>query len=160
MKPNLEKSNTQKIEKETTLKDLKEKFPLLITSLAGSDEKDEQKVIEKCGDLLALAEIFEIENKVWEIGMHGKIPVMWVSVGKKDESGFDSGHMVKKIYNTKTKHIKSGQITDSYEFDNWDPQQFDGFEKIADALAGNVEGFESSKSGGYNYLSMTYPSQK
>jgi hypothetical protein len=130
--------------------DLAVRFPNLRHSVAASDKKLEAQVIRECYDLLSFSELLGFSRQVWEIGIHGSVPVMYVSVGTKDD---DQGRIVKKIYNFK--HNYKGNMHDTYEFEIWDPHNFPEFKNIADMLD-SPDGFESGRAGNY-YLTMVYP---
>lgn len=129
---------------------LQSTFPNLINSTAYSDEKNPEKIVKKCSDLLAFAEIFDLEEKVHEIGIHGSTPVMWVVVGRNDSEQ----RIVEKIYNFKHEH--EGEIYDTYELEGgWDPHNYEGYESLASMLE-IQEGFDVYH--GLNWkLTMKHP---
>ena len=136
--------NIESIQPETkSLESLKSQFPNLINSTASSDIKNEKVIIEECGGLLTVAEMLDLKDKVFEIGIHGSVPVMYLIVEKNE----DDSHIVKKLYNFVS------ETSDQFVFENWDPHDYPNFKKLSDFLD-KPEGFKTFKTGGNWTMSM------
>jgi len=136
--------NIESTQSETkSLDSLQYQFPNLINSTLSSDVKNETRIIEECGGLLTVSEMFNLNDEVFEIGIHGSVPVMHLIVGKKEHGGY----IVKKLYNFVSRD------SDQFLFENWDPHDYPDYKKLADFLD-NPEGFETYKTGGNWMMSM------
>jgi len=127
------------IQSETSpLKSLQSKFPNIMDRTSCSDIHNEERIVKECEGLLTIAEMFDLNDKVFEIGIHGSAPVMYLIVGETEHGGY----VVKKLYNYKSREF------DQFEFESWDPHDYPEYKKIADFLD-NPEGFKTFNSGNW-----------
>lgn len=121
-----------------SIKSLQTRFPNLVDRATCSDIHNEEEIIKECEGLLTIAEMFDLKDKVFEIGIHGSVPVMYLIVGVKEGGGY----VLEKLYNHKSPYF------DKFEFENWDSHDYPDYKKIADFLD-NPEGFKTFKSGNW-----------
>jgi hypothetical protein len=111
------------------ISELRENFPNIKLNPI-SIERNEEKIIKECEDLLALAELYSFEDKVYEIGVAGSLPEMAVDRGAKEpENADESGRVFGKLY----------QDSDYIWAENWDPAEELGLETEKESATNNFK---------------------